>query len=103
MTFIFNFLQSIIGIVEISLYLYIMIIICRSVISFFDHDPYHYMVRFFAVLTEPLLKPIRRAIPSFYAGYDLSPIILIVSILLVRYLILEKLLKGLLFTYMGDF
>ncbi len=102
MAYLFTFLQSLIGIVEITIYLYVMIIICRSIISFTDIDPYHDIVKFLAALTEPVLKPIRRIIPSFYAGYDLSPVILIVSILVLRFLILEKLLKGLLLGSIAD-
>lgn len=38
------------------------------------------------VLTEPLLRPIRRIMPNM-GGIDISPIILLVAIQFVRYLI----------------
>lgn len=37
-----------------------------------------------AQLTEPLLQPIRRALP-FMGGVDLSPVVLLLGIWLVRY------------------
>ncbi len=101
MSFIHTMLQSIILILDLTINFYIMIIICRSVISFFDIDPYHYIIKFLAALTEPVLKPIRRTIPSFYAGYDLSPVILIFALVLFKFLILVKLLKGFLLGIIG--
>ncbi|MGH6873494.1 MAG: YggT family protein [Aestuariivirgaceae bacterium] len=37
-------------------------------------------------LTEPLLRPIRRFIPSI-GGLDLSPVVLFIGIIFVRYLV----------------
>jgi YggT family protein len=39
--------------------------------------------RFTHALTEPLIKPIRRVVPSFN-GLDLSPLILILGIILIQ-------------------
>ncbi len=44
--------------------------------------------RFTHAITEPLLKPIRRMIPSFN-GLDLSPLILILLIILVQRVIIH--------------
>jgi YggT family protein len=41
----------------------------------------------FSAVTEPLLRPIRRMLPSM-GGLDLSPIILLLGCLFVRYVVL---------------
>ena len=84
---LFTFLNVLLMIADIALSLYILLIICRTIITHIDIDPYHYLVRFLESATEPVLEPIRRIIPSYYRGWDLSPVILIIGILLIQKLI----------------
>jgi len=74
-------------IIKMALSLYILLIICRTIITHIDIDPYHYLVRFLEAITEPVLNPVRRTIPSYYRGWDLSPVILIIGIYLIIVLI----------------
>ena len=60
--------------------LYILVIIARSIISFFPirgDSPFIPVVRFLHNITEPVLAPIRRALPPM-GGLDLSPLVVII-------------------------
>ncbi len=60
-------------------------VIIRAVISWVNPDPYNPVVRILQRLTEPLLRPLRRlAPPHKLGGLDLSPLILVLLIQLVR-------------------
>lgn len=48
---------------------------------------------FLARITEPLLRPIRRILPSF-GGIDLSPLVLILIIIFLQRAFLYKLITG---------
>jgi YggT family protein len=61
--------------------IYIVLIIVRAVLSWFNTDPYHPANRALMSITEPLLGPIRRIIPM--TGVDFSPLIAILLIQLV--------------------
>jgi YggT family protein len=57
--------------------IYSLIIIIRAVLSFFPIDPYNGFVRAIYAITEPLLAPIRNALPAS-GGMDFSPLVLLV-------------------------
>jgi len=48
-------------------------VIGRALLSWFQPDPNHQLVRLLLRVTDPILLPIQRVIPSF-GGLDLSPI-----------------------------
>jgi YggT family protein len=60
------------------------IIIGRALISWVNPDPYNPIVRFLYKITEPVLNPIRRLIPSWKIGIDLSPMIAILIIFFLQ-------------------
>lgn len=71
------------------LYLYTWIIIIRAVMSWVTPDPNNPLVKALFVVTEPLLKPLRTLVPpSRLGGIDISPILAIVLIQILRYLLL---------------
>ena len=84
-------MQSIIVILDIVLNLLIWILIIQAVLSwlmvFNVVNPRNQVVgmiwRFTHAITEPLLKPIRRVIKPFN-GLDLTPLVLILVIYLLR-------------------
>lgn len=83
--FIFsNFLSAIAEIIDIILRIYMFIIIGRALISWVNPDPYNPIVRFLYKITEPVLNPIRRLIPSWKIGIDLSPMIAILIIFFLQ-------------------
>jgi YggT family protein len=80
--------------IDLVLRLYIWIVIAAAIFSWlvaFDflraHGPIAGMIgSFLRRITEPALRPIRRLVPNV-GGVDISPILLLVIIVLVRYII----------------
>ncbi|MCK9328403.1 MAG: YggT family protein [Candidatus Cloacimonetes bacterium] len=68
--------------------IYTVIIIIRAVISWFSPSPYNPLYRLLIQITEPVLDPIRRIMPNL-GGIDLSPILLIFIIHIVRTILLR--------------
>ena len=64
------------------LYLYTLAIFARAILSFFPMrpgSPIAPVAQFLYRITEPVLAPIRRALPSM-GGLDLSPLVVILGI-----------------------
>ncbi len=81
----FNLLVASARIINVSLTLYMWIIIVRALISWFSPDPRNRFVIILHRLTEPVLKPIRRIIPpSQLGGLDISPFIMILVIIFMN-------------------
>ncbi len=68
---------------------YILIVIIHSVLSFIL-GPYHPIRRFFDILVEPVLNPIRRIVPLI-GGIDFSPMVLIVLVLIISSILVNTL------------
>jgi len=82
-----------IRLVSDAIQLLTLLIIVRAVLSWIPNvDHGHPLIRWIMRVTDPILEPIRRAIPPL-GGFDLSPII---AILLVQFI--GKLLIQLLFS-----
>lgn len=85
MNFAQGFGLSLLQIVLSLLQLYTWVIIVRALISWVSPDPYNPIVRTLAVVTEPVLRPLRRLVPPHkLGGVDLSPLIAILIIQFVR-------------------
>ena len=64
------------------LYLYTLAIFARAILSFFPMrpgSPIAPVAQFLYRITEPVLAPVRRALPSM-GGIDLSPLVVILGI-----------------------
>ena len=92
--------EMLVYVIQLVATVFIWIIILRVVLSWLigfnvinGYNPYVRMfARFADRITEPLLRPIRRALPDL-GGLDISPMILLVGIYLVEYF-LVGLLQG---------
>lgn len=85
-------MPSLINFLVLLLYLYTWIIILRAVVSWTRPNPGNPLVQFLIAATEPVLKPLRALVPpAKLGGIDLSPILAIVGIQIVRYLLLSTL------------
>lgn len=87
-----NLLLAIANILNIVLSVYMWIVIISALISWVNPDPYNPIVRFLHAVTEPLLRPIRRFI-GYRIGIDLSPMVVILAILFVKYFLIESLIE----------
>lgn len=73
---------------NLALSVYSFILLARVLMTWFPNvDPYHPVVRFLYQATEPVLAPVRQLLPPM-AGFDFSPVIVLVAISLIRTLIL---------------
>lgn len=89
MNFAGGFLLAILQLLLTVLSLYTWVIIIRALISWVSPDPHNPIVQILHRLTEPVLKPLRRLLPPHKTGnIDVSPILAILAIQLVRYTII---------------
>ena len=75
-----NFLLAFANLVYLVLQAYFWIIIARAVLSWVNPDPFNPIVRFLYRVTEPVLRPIRRRLPTWQMGLDLSPMVVLLAI-----------------------
>lgn len=67
-----GFIRQIIGLYEI-------VLIVRIVLTWIPHNPQSQAVTFLYKITEPVLAPVRRVIPSI-GGIDISPIVVFIGL-----------------------
>ncbi len=85
-----NFLSAVAYVIELLLNIYMWIIIARALISWVNPDPYNPIVSFLYRATEPVLSRVRRVIP-YLGGIDLSPLIVIVIIYVLKMFVVKSL------------
>jgi YggT family protein len=88
-----NFIVALAKIIDMTLTLYMFIIIFRAVISWVNPDPYNQLVIFLYRVTEPVLGPIRRILPMRNIGIDLSPVIVILIIMFLQYFVVQTMIQ----------
>ncbi len=69
-----------------------LLILIRVLLSWFQVDPYNQWVRTVNKLTEPILAPVRRLLPSTWA-LDFSPIVVLLIALLLNQIIVQLLIS----------
>jgi len=89
MNFAGGFLLALVQLLLTLLSLYTWVIIIRALISWVSPDPRNPLVAALRNLTEPVLRPLRRLVPPRMTGnIDVSPILAILLIQLVRYTVI---------------
>jgi YggT family protein len=83
-----NALASLLGMV---IWVYTWILIGRAVISWVNPDPYNPIVRFLYSATEPVLRRLRRVIPTVAGGIDFSPMILLLALFFLQEFLVQSL------------
>ena len=86
-----NFIGAVARLLELVLWAYIWILIARAVLSWVSPDPYNPIVRFVYRITEPVLRPIRRRMPTVAMGLDLSPMVVILVIYFLDWFLVSTL------------
>ena len=72
------------SVIDYLLLIYFYLIIGRAIISWVSPDPYNPIVRFLYTVTEPVMRPARKIIPPLGGSLDISPIIVLILIQLIR-------------------
>ena len=92
--FIFaNLLLAIASILNILLSVYMWIVIISALITWVNPDPYNPIVRFLRAVTDPVYRPIRRIIGYRFGIIDISPMVVIIAILFVKYFVIQSLIE----------
>lgn len=77
--------SAILTIINSLLSAYVLVVIARCILSWFNPSPFNPIVRAIYSITEPVLWRIRKHLPFTYtSGIDFSPIVVIVLVYLVR-------------------
>lgn len=79
--------------VDLVFTLYSYIVIGRAIISWVNPDPYNPIVRFLHNATDPVLDRMRRMLPLNFSGIDLSPIVLLLGLFLVKGVLLQLIVQ----------
>ena len=92
--FIFaNLIIAVAGILKVLLDAYMWIVIISALISWVNPDPYNPIVKFLHAVTEPVFRPIRRIIGYRLGPIDISPMVVILGIMFVKYFIIQSLIE----------
>jgi YggT family protein len=89
--FLSFFVRGVAKVLDVVLYMYMVIIFVRAILSWVSPDPYNPIVRFLYSLTEPVLYRVRRALPMPGLGIDLSPIIVLLAIFFLQEFLVNSL------------
>ena len=80
-------------VLELALNIYLWIVVVRALISWVNPDPYNPIVRLLTRLTEPVLLPMRRMVPTWRMGFDLSPMIAIAGIYFINLFLVRTIIN----------
>lgn len=86
-----NLVLALANLLNLVLQAYFWIVIARAVLSWVNPDPFNPIVRFLYRVTEPVLRPIRRRLPTMQMGLDLSPMLVILAIYFLQSFLVESL------------
>ena len=87
-------MQAIAAIVRLVFWLWYAAVAVRVLLSWFDLSPYSRGARYVVAVTEPVLKPTRRALAPLQgdSGLDFSPVVVIILSWIVEHVLLRILL-----------
>lgn len=75
--------SALVWIIHLVFTVFTLLILGRMLISWVNLDPYHPVVQFLHNTTEPILGPVRRAIPPM-GMFDLSPMVVLIGAVLLE-------------------
>jgi YggT family protein len=88
-----NVILGIARVLGVVLNIYMWVIIIRALLSWVNPDPYNPIVQFLTRITEPVLRPLRKLVPPFRLGIDLSPLIAILIIYFLEIAVVDTLVR----------
>ncbi len=88
-----NIILGITKVLDYALDIYMWVIIIRALISWVNPDPYNPIVQFLTRITEPVLRPLRKLVPPYKIGIDLSPLFAILIIIFLQYAVINTLYR----------
>ena len=88
-----NIILGIARVLGIVLNIYMWTIIIRALLSWVNPDPYNPIVQILTRVTEPVLRPLRKLVPTWKLGVDLSPLIAILIIYFLEIAVVDTLAR----------
>ena len=85
-----NLLLALANLVNLVLEAYFWTIIAGAVLSWVSPDPSNPIVRFLRRVTEPVLRPVRRRLPTGM-GLDFSPMVVLLAIYFLKWFLVGSL------------
>ncbi|GAB4363443.1 MAG: YggT family protein [Methylohalobius crimeensis] len=82
--------SAVVQLVNLTFNVFIYAIIIQAILSWINPDPYNPVYSLLVDLTEPVLRPCRRLIPTL-GGLDLSPLIALIGLQFLKMLIIPPL------------
>jgi YggT family protein len=79
-------LRWVVGVIGLLIQLYVLLFLARIILEWIQVSYAHPLMRFLWDITEPLLGPIRRRLPTF-AGLDFSPLVVVLFLSVVQALL----------------
>jgi YggT family protein len=86
-----NLLVAVAQVLDYILWAYLWIIIGRVIVSWVNADRYNPIVRFLYSATEPVLARVRRRLPVYGTGFDLSPIVVWIAVIFLQRFLIRSL------------
>ena len=83
--------MAIAQVLDYVLWAYMWFLIGRVIMFWVNADYNNSIVRFLYAATEPVLEPVRRRLPVFAGGFDISPIIVWLAILFLQRFLVQSL------------
>ncbi len=84
--------MQLIPLVEILFRIASFVILARVILSWIPSAQYHAVSQWIFRITEPVLEPIRRVIPTGSIGLDISPIIALLLLRVLQFFVIRVLL-----------
>ena len=85
-----NLFTALAQVVDGALTLYTWILIIRVLMSWVNPDPYNPIVQFLHKMTDPILEPARRIIPTI-GPFDISPIVVLMLLQALQHFLVRTL------------
>ena len=87
-----NLIAAVAQVLNMTLTVYMYIILARALVTWVNPDPYNPIVRFLFQITEPVLRQARRIMPRS-AMIDLSPMLVIIVIYFLQMFVIQTMLQ----------
>jgi YggT family protein len=87
-------LEGVGRVLDMALEIYMWIVIVRAVLSWVRPDPYNPIVRFVYGLVDPVTDRLSRILPARIGMIDLSAMILILAIYLMRLVVVRIIIEA---------
>ena len=87
-----NFVQALAGVTGYLIEILWWLIVIRALLSWVNPDPSNPIVQFIERMTEPLLAPFRRLVPTHRMGIDISPLLALLFLYFLKIFLVQTLM-----------